>query len=59
MPLSLGFDHHVSRSNMAGLRLRQIDVLTAAEDGAAQFEDPALLDRATALGRVLFSQSLP
>ena len=56
MSVSLYFDHHVPRSIAAGLRLRQIDVLTAAEDGAAQFEDPALLDRATALGRVLFSQ---
>ena len=32
-----------------------VDVLTAAEDGAATLPDPDLLDRA-ALGRVLFSQ---
>jgi len=31
-------------------------VLTAQEDGAERLEDEALLQRATALGRVLFSQ---
>jgi predicted nuclease of predicted toxin-antitoxin system len=31
-------------------------VLTAHEDGAAQFDDEELLARATQLGRVLFSQ---
>lgn len=31
-------------------------MLTAQEDGARRFPDPMLLDRATALGRVLFSQ---
>jgi hypothetical protein len=38
------------------LRARGVDVLTAEEDNAAQLSDPDLLDRATALGRVLFSQ---
>jgi hypothetical protein len=33
-----------------------VDVLTALEDNAAHLPDPDLLDRATALGRVLFSQ---
>ena len=33
-----------------------IDVLRAQEDGANEFEDPRLLDRATELGRVLFTQ---
>jgi hypothetical protein len=49
-------DHHVPRAITAGLRSRQVDVLTAAEDGATELDDRALLDRATALGRVLFSQ---
>ncbi len=35
---------------------RDVDVLTAQEDGTAEFEDDALLDRATELNRVLFSQ---
>jgi hypothetical protein len=49
-------DHHVRRAITNGLRLRGVDVLTAQEDGAATLPDPQLLDRATALGRVLFSQ---
>jgi hypothetical protein len=56
MPVSLYMDHHVPRAVTAGLRLRQVGVLTAAEDGAAELDDADLLDRATALGRVLFSQ---
>lgn len=56
MSISLYMDHHVPRPITAGLRLRRVDVLTAAEDGAALLADPDLLDRATALGRVLFSQ---
>jgi hypothetical protein len=36
--------------------LRSIDVLTAQEDGAAELDDDRLLQRATALGRVLVSQ---
>ena len=56
MSLRLYMDHHVPRAITAGLRLRGVDVLTAAEDGAALLPDPALLDRASALDRVLFSQ---
>jgi hypothetical protein len=40
----------------AGLRGRGIDVVTAQEDGGTRLEDPALLDRVTALPRVLFRQ---
>jgi hypothetical protein len=36
--------------------LRGVDVLTAQENGAQELPDPELLDRATALGRVLFTQ---
>jgi hypothetical protein len=56
MAIKLYMDHHVAKAITNGLRLRQVDVLTAAEDGAATLSDPKLLDRATALGRVLFSQ---
>ena len=49
-------DQHVPRSITLGLRLRGVDVLTAHEDGASTLSDPELLDRATALGRPLFSQ---
>lgn len=56
MALALYMDQHVPRAITAGLRLRGVDVLTAYEDGAGGFDDPALLDRASALGRVLFTQ---
>lgn len=55
MPIALYMDQHVPRAITVGLRLRNIDVLTAYEDGASDFDDPALLDRATVLGRVLFT----
>ncbi|MCC6628739.1 MAG: DUF5615 family PIN-like protein [Chloroflexi bacterium] len=53
MPIRLYMDHHIPRAIATGLRLHQIDVLTAAEDGTAHMADPALLDRASALGRAL------
>ena len=56
MGISLYMDHHVPRSITEGLRLRGVDVISAWEDGAHELDDPALLDRATELGRVLFSQ---
>jgi hypothetical protein len=49
-------DVHVRRAVTEGLRLRGVDVLTAQEDSAGGFDDPELLDRATALRRVLFTQ---
>ncbi len=56
MPLAYYFDQHVPAAITHALRLRGIDVLTAYEDGAAAWDDEALLQRATALGRVLFTQ---
>lgn len=56
MSLALYMDVHVRRPVTEGLRQRGIDVLTAQEDGTTQLDDPALLDRALELGRVLFSQ---
>jgi hypothetical protein len=41
---------------MNGLQLRGVDVLTAHEDGTSELPDPELLDRATELERVLFTQ---
>ncbi|MGH9469090.1 MAG: DUF5615 family PIN-like protein [Terriglobia bacterium] len=40
------------------LRVRGVDVLTAQEDGAREMEDPDLLNRACALGRVLFTRDI-
>jgi len=49
-------DVHIPRPITRGLRRRGVEVLTAQEDATATWEDPQLLDRATQLNRVLFSQ---
>jgi hypothetical protein len=54
--LKLYMDVHVRRAITSALRLRGVDVLTAQEDGATRLPDDRLLDRATELDRVLFSQ---
>ena len=56
MSLRLYMDVHIRRAITEGLRRRGVDVVTAQEDEAARLDDPDLLDRATELGRVLFSQ---
>ncbi len=56
MALALYMDQHVPRAITVGLRLRGVDVLTAFEDGSSTLADPALLDRASVLNRVLFTQ---
>jgi hypothetical protein len=48
-------DVHIPRPITLGLRARGIDILTAQEDGADRMSDPHLLNRATQLGRVLFT----
>jgi predicted nuclease of predicted toxin-antitoxin system len=49
-------DVHVPRAITEGLRLRGADVVTAQEDGASTLSDHDLLDRATSLGRALFTR---
>lgn len=56
MAIKLYMDHHVPRAISDGLRLRGVDIITAYEDGTNEFDDPELLDRATELGRALFSR---
>jgi uncharacterized protein with PIN domain len=56
MAIAFYMDHHVPRAITVGLRLRGIDVLTAYEDGTNELDDSALLNRASSLGRVLFSR---
>ncbi len=53
--MALDMDVHVHSGVTEGLLSRGVDVLTAQEDGTTQIEDPDLLDRATALHRVLFT----
>jgi len=56
MAIAFYTDHHVPRAITVGLRLRGVDVLTAYEDGRSELDDPALLDRASELQRVLFTR---
>lgn len=56
MTIALYMDQHVPRAITNRLRARDVDVLTAFEDGSYELEDPKLLDRATELGRVLFTR---
>jgi hypothetical protein len=56
MPLAFYMDQYVPRAITLGLRLRRVDVLTAYEDGTSELDDAALLDRASEVGRVLFTR---
>ncbi|HEX8521039.1 MAG TPA: DUF5615 family PIN-like protein [Tepidisphaeraceae bacterium] len=55
MSLRLYMDAHVHYAITRALSNRGIDVLTAQDDGGDQLPDDRLMDRATTLGRVLFS----
>ena len=55
MPVSFYMDHNVKGPVTVGLRSRGVDVLTAEEDGNKRMSDPSLLDRATELQRVFFT----
>ena len=56
--LRLYMDVHVPAPITESLRRRGIDVLTSQEDGTRTAADESLLQRATALGRILISQDL-
>ena len=56
MPIALYMDQHVPRAITLGPRLRRVEVLTAHKDGTSEVDDAALLDRAGALHRVLFTR---
>jgi len=56
MAIAFYTDQHVPRAITIGLRLREVDVITAHEDGASRLDDSELLNRAGELGRVLFTQ---
>jgi predicted nuclease of predicted toxin-antitoxin system len=56
MTLALYMDEHIHSSISVGLRLREVDVLTVQADERSGISDIRLLDRATELQRVVFSQ---
>jgi hypothetical protein len=56
MTLAFYMDEHIRRAITNSLRLRGVDVLTVQEDNRTGTSDPILLDRATKLNRILFTQ---
>ena len=56
MSVALYFDQHVPKAIAVGVMERGVDVLPADEDGRADWDDVLLLQRATELGRVIFTQ---
>ena len=56
MSLAYYFDHHVPSAICEGLRGKGIDVLTTLDDGSEDWEDDAILARATELDRLVFTQ---
>lgn len=56
MSVPLYMDVNVRAEITRQLRARGVDVLTSEEDGTREFSDSELLERATFLGRVLFTR---
>lgn len=56
MSLGLYMDVHVPRAITRSLATAGLDVITAQEDGCGRMPDPELLDRASLLGRALFTR---
>jgi hypothetical protein len=56
MPAGLYMDVHVRAAITEGLLRRGVSVLTSQEDGTREWDDEALLRRATEYDRLLFSQ---
>ena len=58
MAVTFYFDVHVPQSVTDQLRQRDVDVLTAIEDGRRTDANEHLLDRVRELNRVLFTQDI-
>ena len=52
MAISFYMDHNVPKAISVSLRLRNVDVITAWEDGGSELPDDRLLDRAYEINRV-------
>jgi len=58
MNVPLYMDVNVRAEITRQLRVREVDVLTSQEDGTRESSDSDLLERATLLGRVLFTRDV-
>ena len=55
MTIAFYADEHIKRAIIDGLRLRDVDIVTVQEDGFRATDDPLILNRATQLNRVVFT----
>jgi hypothetical protein len=58
MTVAFYMDVHIPMAITRHLRLRGVDVVTANEDGANTLADDVLLERASALNRVMFTHDI-
>lgn len=58
MSVGLYMDVHAPQAVVEQLRRRQVEVITAVEDGARTWPDDALLERAREMGRLVFTQDI-
>lgn len=58
MAIALYFDVHIDRAIVGQLRLRQVEVLTAQEDGTGRFSDEDLLEHAGRSGRPIVTHDI-
>ena len=58
MAVQLYLDVHVDKAIHDQLRLRGVDVLRAQDNDAAEMADEELLQHATNLGRIIFTQDI-
>lgn len=56
MTVAFYIDENVPRAVTNGLKLKSVDVLTVQEDNRSGLPDVAVLDRATELDRLVFTQ---
>ena len=56
MSVTFYMDVHIHGSITEQLEIRGVDVITAQDDARAEAEDDVLLERATQLGRAVFTQ---
>ena len=56
MTIAFYMDEHIHLAITLGLRLRDVDVLTVQEDNRTGISDILILERATELKRVVFTQ---
>jgi hypothetical protein len=58
MAIALYFDVHVDRAIVGQLRLRQVETLTAQEDGSDRLSDESLLEHASRLGQPIVTHDI-